>query len=197
MPISLTGVLKRQVYRMALSFLKRLLSYLDGLPLSGLISFNLHGSIWPSQHGLQHIEFDSPDAVLEQSISNLSISSRYAVLFGLAGNPDIDRLYRLRVDVRDSTSVVATQEFAFDCNPGPARSDAGWRDERLEFTATESVARFVFSRTDGGEDGWGPDLDNVRLFNIDAGRLVGDYNGNGIVDAADYVVWRKQLGMSG
>src|SRR5262245_8256415 len=24
--------------------------------------------------------------------------------------------------------------------------------------------------------------------------LVGDYNGNGIVDAADYVVWRKNLG---
>ncbi|HVT27951.1 MAG TPA: dockerin type I domain-containing protein [Lacipirellulaceae bacterium] len=28
-------------------------------------------------------------------------------------------------------------------------------------------------------------------------QLVGDYNGNGVVDAADYIVWRKALGQSG
>jgi hypothetical protein len=29
---------------------------------------------------------------------------------------------------------------------------------------------------------------------ITPGPLAGDYNGNGTVDAADYVVWRKTLG---
>jgi hypothetical protein len=28
-------------------------------------------------------------------------------------------------------------------------------------------------------------------------RLAGDYNGNGIVDAADYTVWRDSLGQTG
>jgi hypothetical protein len=35
----------------------------------------------------------------------------------------------------------------------------------------------------------------VRIDNVSVTRAVpGDYNGNGIVDAADYVIWRKTLG---
>jgi hypothetical protein len=36
---------------------------------------------------------------------------------------------------------------------------------------------------------------NVSLALIS--KLTGDYNGNGIVDAADYIVWRKSLGQAG
>jgi hypothetical protein len=28
-------------------------------------------------------------------------------------------------------------------------------------------------------------------------QIIGDYNGNGVVDAADYVVWRDTLGQTG
>ncbi len=37
----------------------------------------------------------------------------------------------------------------------------------------------------------------IRIAKVDPGRFVGDYNLDGMVDAADYVVWRNQLGSSG
>ncbi len=39
-------------------------------------------------------------------------------------------------------------------------------------------------------------LDNLRLVNIDV-PLAGDYSGDGVVDAADYTVWRDSLGEQG
>jgi hypothetical protein len=42
------------------------------------------------------------------------------------------------------------------------------------------------------------DSSGRSAFNImELSPLPGDYNGNGVVDAADYVVWRKTLGQSG
>ena len=35
---------------------------------------------------------------------------------------------------------------------------------------------------------------NSVTLEVTAPGLTGDYNGNGVVDAADYVVWRKGLG---
>jgi hypothetical protein len=39
--------------------------------------------------------------------------------------------------------------------------------------------------------------DYVLELTIEQGGLRGDYNGNGIVDAADYPVWRDTLGQTG
>jgi len=39
-------------------------------------------------------------------------------------------------------------------------------------------------------------FDAIRIVQIDEGPLRGDYNGNGVVDAADWVLWRKQKGLS-
>ena len=44
---------------------------------------------------------------------------------------------------------------------------------------------------------WKTSSDDNTLFLNVAARLAGDYNGNGIVDAADYVVWRKTVGQTG
>ena len=40
-------------------------------------------------------------------------------------------------------------------------------------------------------------IDDISAAIITAPVLPGDYNHNGIVDAADYVVWRDTLGQSG
>jgi hypothetical protein len=37
----------------------------------------------------------------------------------------------------------------------------------------------------------------VLVQTIEVVAVDGDYNGNGIVDAADYVIWRKQQGTAG
>jgi len=163
---------------------------------SGLAaSFNLHGSVWPSQDGLQHVEFDSPDAVLEQTIASLQVGTEYSVLFGLAGNPDRQAVYGLRLEVRDSTSVLATQDYSVS-SVGFTRDDVGWRDESLTFEATEETATFVFSRTDGEPDGWGPDLDNVRLFHDDSLLFSGDFNGDGNTNMADFAIMTANFNAS-
>ena len=44
----------------------------------------------------------------------------------------------------------------------------------------------------------GPNVDHLLLSTIATGsRIFGDYNGDGHVDAADYIVWRKSSGQSG
>ena len=37
---------------------------------------------------------------------------------------------------------------------------------------------------------------NVEYVNIAPPGITGDYNNNGVVDAADYIVWRKRLGQN-
>ena len=39
-------------------------------------------------------------------------------------------------------------------------------------------------------------FDNIRIEENAAAALPGDYNGNGLVDAADYTIWRYRLGTS-
>jgi len=54
----------------------------------------------------------------------------------------------------------------------------GWIDE-ARYQSFNPLAAGAFNPTD---------------FLIRSGPLMGDYNGNGVVDAADYVVWRNGLG---
>ena len=57
-----------------------------------------------------------------------------------------------------------------------------------QLTAEEADA---FSKANwlGGADGWNPAIDAVAV-------LSGDYNNDGFVNAADYTVWRNNLGRS-
>lgn len=40
-------------------------------------------------------------------------------------------------------------------------------------------------------------IDDISAALVSSPNLMGDYNGNGVVDAADYVVWRDSLGATG
>jgi beta-glucanase (GH16 family) len=87
-------------------------------------------------------------------------------------------------------------------------------DGVLHFTVNETENRPIFETpmniilnlAVGGDFGGDPDdstifpqhmdVDYVRVWQPQTG-LSGDYNGDGQVDAADYVVWRKMLGQHG
>jgi hypothetical protein len=60
------------------------------------------------------------------------------------------------------------------------------------YTHTNTSGTFfdTFNATDSGRYG---DTDFIASFDLPAG-VTGDYNGNGTVDAADYVAWRKSPG---
>ena len=89
-------------------------------------------------------------------------------------------------------------------------------DDNLHFTVTQnsqmSDANFttaknmILNLAVGGDFGGDPNgttvfpqtmlVDYVRVWHRQVG-LSGDYNGNGRVDAADYIVWRQAMGQSG
>ena len=87
-------------------------------------------------------------------------------------------------------------------------------DGNLHFTVAESGETPIFATPKniilnlavGGNFGGDPDgttvfpqymdVDYVRVWHRPTG-LLGDYNGDNFVDAADYVVWRRSLGESG
>ncbi|MCA9303617.1 MAG: DUF642 domain-containing protein [Phycisphaerales bacterium] len=125
-------------------------------------TFNLHGSIWASQDENQHIEFDNSGATLEQTLTGFDVGTEYAVVFGLTGNPDRERVYRVRCDVLDSVAVVASGEFEAS-SIGSTRPTIMWKDHAVEFAATESSLTIRFTRTDTTGSGYGPDMDNVRM----------------------------------
>ena len=70
----------------------------------------------------------------------------------------------------------------------------------------ETAKNIILNLAVGGNFGGDPngttvfpqymDVDYVRVWQPQTG-LSGDYNGDGQVDAADYIVWRKTLGQSG
>jgi hypothetical protein len=70
-------------------------------------------------------------------------------------------------------------------------TDPQWRLFTLDFTAEASTATVLFTADSGNL--LAADLDNVSVDWLAAPAL-GDYNGDGIVDAADYTIWRDTLG---
>ena len=62
-------------------------------------------------------------------------------------------------------------------------------EELSVLTPDQLISRLVISKTTGAGASTG-------FQTIEVATLAGDYNGNGIVDAADYTVWRDHLGQS-
>jgi beta-glucanase (GH16 family) len=91
--------------------------------------------------------------------------------------------------------VDGNLHFAVDKNP-TTMSDAN-------FTTVKNI---ILNLAVGGDFGGDPNgttvfpqtmlVDYVRVWHRQSG-LSGDYNGNGQVDAADYIVWRRSMGQTG
>ena len=56
--------------------------------------------------------------------------------------------------------------------------------------------QLYFNKNAGPATPWTFYIDNIRVGMTEA-AIEGDYNGNGTVDAADYTVWRDNLGLTG
>jgi hypothetical protein len=77
---------------------------------------------------------------------------------------------------------------------------ASWAHRAIDLSNVAGAAnnadfavRFAWQFNTSIDCGW---LDNVLISGVSIARL-GDYNRNGVVDAADYVVWRDTFGQSG
>jgi hypothetical protein len=74
---------------------------------------------------------------------------------------------------------------SMDLNGAPL--DVSQRVSWSHQLTAEQAAAFSKENWLGGTDGWNPVIDAVAV-------LSGDYNNDGIVNAADYTVWRNNLG---
>jgi len=110
----------------------------------------------------------------------------FMVVNGLTGPDGTAADYRQRFTVNFLSSVGPTIQY-LDANTGET---AFWD---LPFAPTTQTRRQLIIELDGGEG---------MLFKFNTGHgfvgtsaaLSGDYNRDGVVDAADYVVWRKGVG---
>lgn len=146
------------------------------------------------ESGTHYVRYQSPatngtaDCLL-QDLTTVS-GQQYRVSFWIAatstsaGNPSgINPVWD--ENRGNQTSMVVGPLFAPATNAGPL----AYQFYSFVETASASVTRLDFHGTDVSGSIL---LDNVVVAPIGPG----DYNGNGIVDAADYVVWRKTDGTS-
>ena len=130
---------------------------------TGFGTLNIHGnSLWPAQDGQQHIEFDQRGSTLSQTLSNLTIGTEYTVTFALAANPDLQATFGLSLNILDGSNVINSGNFTAS-SVGYSHQNIGWTDRTLNFVASRDVLTFQFQRTDANSNGYGPELDNVRL----------------------------------
>jgi len=126
-------------------------------------------------HAVSIIEYDLPD--------------RFTTLTGLAGLDDGG------VNQQNSTSSVRFAVTALAGEPGTETVEVDLAD--LGLTGDVAV-RDLWSRTDVGtiQGVFSAELGAhaSALYLLTSVQLLGDYNNDGSVDAADYVVWRNHLG---
>jgi hypothetical protein len=97
-----------------------------------------------------------------------------------------------QADWMGGTYPVSNFEIGTDTLQIGAFGDVQFTDDLL---VKITINGYAYSATDPGNGNpyWNRDVDNfVQFFNLP--NLAGDYNDNGIVDAADYSVWRDHLG---
>ncbi|MFZ4758727.1 MAG: DUF642 domain-containing protein, partial [Burkholderiaceae bacterium] len=103
----------------------------------------------------------------------------YSVVFSLAGNPGVARVYTLQTTVPGATlGTTATQTFTFDTT-GRSASAMGWVTRTVEDAATSALSTVSFRSLDAGNAG--PALDNVRIapYVRVSGRVYEDANYGG------------------
>jgi hypothetical protein len=143
------------------------------------------------------------DAILEQTVPGIpgadytfSGWSNFQANYtgGLAGFPT-QTLFEIEfLDANDE--VIADSTVTLDLKADGQTNDAGWRRHSLVATSpagTESVRvraaglDMVFNEAGGNQSAFMDDL----MLRVVAPGLFGDFNEDNKVDAADYVVWRK------
>ena len=82
------------------------------------------------------------------------------------------------------TESVIVETFGFEGNPGNGLQDFGLTRLQLQVNADDAGVLAL-------------EVMSVSIVPITDPELAGDYNGDGMVDSADYVVWRDTLGDTG
>jgi hypothetical protein len=121
----------------------------------------------------------------------VAIDNRRVYLLGAASGAIGNSYYSGGSDVFVS-AFTEDGDALWNYQFGSAGSDAAYN---LARDAVGSL--YLAGATDGNLAGFNAGIIDAILVKLDAVDAPGDYNRDGVVDTADYVVWRRQLGTSG
>lgn len=125
-----------------------------------------------------------------------------------SGNTDVDTLMKIDFGAQPGVNALSWQashnmggtyevlnfEIGTDIFEIGAAGPQFFTDDQL---ARIKINGIPYSATDPGNGSayWNRDeLLQAQFFNVDATDLTGDYNGDLVVNAADYTIWRDKLG---
>ena len=153
-------------------------------------TFMQSGITFEAQDGNQWIDLagitaNSMTSGVTQNIST-TIGQPYDLTFYVGSATDHNLFFPTTVDL--SINGSAREHYT---NPNAPTNMLNWQSFNVNFTATSSTTNLTFFNGDASNN-YNTALDNVSVNAVPG--TPGDYNSNGLVDAADYVVWRKNSG---
>ena len=135
---------------------------------------------------LQGYTDGSPYGGVQQTIAT-QVGAQYQMKFWVGVQNDVS----IGVGPASVTAIAGSTSQSFTNNlAGPGNQ---WQQFSMNFAATSlttTISLSGLSTAGGAYIG----LDNTDVELVASAAGAGDYNGNGIVDAADYTVWRDTLG---
>jgi hypothetical protein len=161
------------------------------------------------QQGLWLRAFEGGDAVLAQDVPAVAGAS-YAFsawskwetgYSGGLGDPSVVTFQRLEFLDANGMPVGPTQSLNLATAPTPQSNDGTWRQYTLNAVAPAGAVnvRVSVGATGMFNSGINPQsafFDDLSLIQTTP-SVLGDYNNDGAVNAADYTVWRDALGTAG
>lgn len=124
--------------------------------------------------------------------NNLPLNEKYSINFTGPGSIIVDKgIYAAAKDSEGNFNPLGGPSDLFT----PITYEALWNLGILQANGQSGATGATFSNffSTTGTTG----SDNYTLTSLIPGGVTGDYNGNGVVDAADYVLWRNDPGSHG
>jgi hypothetical protein len=153
------------------------------------------------QQGLWLRAFENGDATMSQTVPGVpggdyTFSAWSFWETGYSGADPLSNTQTLmRLEFLDAANAVIGTPLTLDLRAAGQMNDASWRQYMLEGTSPAGTANVRVSVAGIGmmDTGINPQsafFDDLSL-DLAVEGVPGDYNGNGTVDAADYVLWRN------
>jgi choice-of-anchor C domain-containing protein len=131
-----------------------------GIPGWSVVSGNLDlcASVWQQTDGLNSLDMDGDRAGAIEQTFITQPGQCYTVLFQFSGNPsNLPRIKTMRIEAAGESTTTQ-----FD-TAGRSFQNMGWELRTWQFTASAGQTTLRFTSLNN-LTGWGPALDNVRVF---------------------------------
>jgi choice-of-anchor C domain-containing protein len=143
--------------------------------------------LWQAFQGAQSLDLNGTQpGTISQSIAT-SAGTHYSLTFAYANNFAAGNPVAMAEVKASGRSTLLDQTVT---HSGSTANIMNYTLFTAIFVADSPTSTLQFTALNSGP--WGITLDAVSV--VDVAQELGDYNHNGVVDAADYTVWRDTLG---